>query len=286
MKIFDFILFRLLKVLVKLCPYNRYGDNIVHFFFFFTVHKRIPNSKRYINDFLYNLKVSNEIIKPLRVFCSDKENLKKYIKKKIGNNYNVPTLAILRNEKDIENFKTNKKVCFKPTHSSGQVIFAKNLGYKKKIIKNWLKLNFYYQHRERNYKHLKKKIIVEPILFNNTNLNDYKFFVYNKKVKFIQVDFDRKRSHKRKTYDCSWNDLKFSAGYKLSKKKCERPEKLKKMINIAEKIGEDFNFIRVDMYTKGRKIYIGELTNCPTAAHAIYFPRTSEPYASKKFFKE
>jgi hypothetical protein len=285
MKIDDLFFRRILQILVKFCPYNKWGDFVIHYFWFFYIHKRIPGSKNYINDFLYQIKVTDEIIDPLRIYCSDKENVKKYIKKKIGNIYNVPTIAILRTKKEIDNFFFKKKSCVKPTHSSGQVLFVRrNSQNIKKKLKEWLKLNFYWQHRERNYKNLEKKIIIEPIIFNNTNLNDYKFFVYKGKVKFIQVDFDRKISHKRKTYDTNWKDLNFSAGYPHININCKKPKKLKKMIDLAEKLGEDFNFIRVDMYTNGTKIYVGELTSCPTTAHAIYYPKKSEEYASNLFF--
>ena len=75
-------------------------------------------------------------------------------------------------------------------------------------IRKWFFMNFYERSREINYKNLKPKVIVEPIIFNEDNLKDYKFFCYKGIPKIISVDFDRHvdggKKHKRK-YNISFN---------------------------------------------------------------------------------
>lgn len=44
----------------------------------------------------------------------------------------------------------------------------------------------------------------------------------------------------------------------------EKPEHLKQMIEIAQKLSEDFKFVRVDLYDINSKVYFGELTFSPT----------------------
>ena len=38
--------------------------------------------------------------------------------------------------------------------------------------------DYFLTNREENYRHLVPKVIVEPILFNTTNINDYKIFCF------------------------------------------------------------------------------------------------------------
>jgi len=42
-----------------------------------------------------------------------------------------------------------------------------------------------------------------------------------------------------------------------------KPEHLKEMVILAEKLSSDFEFVRVDVYDFNGKIYFGELTFSP-----------------------
>ena len=77
-----------------LLPKNRFGDKIYSFINFFVNHKRFPTEKKLFNDYFYKIKTTNEILDPLRIFLSDKEYVKMYVKSQIGDEYNVPTLKI------------------------------------------------------------------------------------------------------------------------------------------------------------------------------------------------
>ena len=174
-------------------PKNKIGDYLHTFFLFVYKHKRIPFDKTKFNDYLFKFKTSNEIISPLRVFVTDKEFLKYFVKSIIGDKYNVPTISIIRNIKEIDSYEFPKNCCIKPTHASGRVIFKKNNSKIYKVeIKKWFSLNYYDLGREANYKFLKPKIIVEPLIFKKTNISDYKFFVlmeFQNLFKLTKIDF-------------------------------------------------------------------------------------------------
>ena len=44
-----------------------------------------------------------------------------------------------------------------------------------------------------------------------------------------------------------------------------KPENLKKMLEIAKKLSEDFVFARIDLYNIQGKIYFGEITLSPNS---------------------
>ena len=71
--------------------------------------------------------------------------------------------------------------------------------------------NQYFANRERNYLNLKPKIIIEPLLFDDDNIIDYKFFCYKKKV-------NRATDHSRSIYDIKWNKINISIDFKMNEK--------------------------------------------------------------------
>jgi len=56
------------------------------------------------------------------------------------------------------------------------------------------------------------------------------------------------------------------------------------MLELAEKIGEAFDFIRVDFYNLNGKIYIGELTHYPASGIGKFEP-SSFDFKLGKYWK-
>jgi len=277
------------KVLHNILPKNRFGDYVYSFISFVVNHKRLPKKKKFFNDYLYKIKITNEILDPLRVFVSDKELVKLYVKSVIGEKFNVPTIKILKNFNEVKNFKFPYKCVIKPTHLSGHVIIKKNKSIDYNKINKWFLINHYERSREANYKTLKPKVIVEPILFNNVNLMDYKIFCYNGIPKLICVDIDRYvddgKKHKRKYFDINWRELNFSISYPRYEGKINKPKNLKNMLNISAKLSSNFDFIRIDLYTNHNQIFLGEITNLSDGASGQFYSTREEKLCSELLFK-
>lgn len=130
--------------------------------------------------------------------------------------------------------------------------------------------------REWAYYGLMPSIVVEELLINNENpvagINDYKFFCYNGKAKYIIVDVDRYIGHKRNFYDRNWNNLIITSDCPASDREIKKPENLLKMLEIADRLSEGFPFVRVDLYNVDEKIYFGELTFYPWSGYVQYKP--------------
>lgn len=269
----------------SLLPETEIGDKVIAYKRFIRIHKRIPRNSLLFNDVLFKIKASDEIINPLRVFVSDKEFVKMYVKSVVGDEYNVPTIKILNSYDEVERFSFPENCCIKSTHASGQVIFRKNnepIDFFK--IKSWFGINYYKKTRERNYKTLTPKIIVEPLIFSDCNLTDYRFFCYKGRVKMVTLDIGKYSGYCRAFYDLDWNELPFSLGYPKADKKISRPGNLEEMISVAQRLSEHFNFVRVDIYSNGEKCYVGELTNCHASAGQKFIPVSAEKMASNMIF--
>lgn len=281
-----------MKTLIKfILPKNIFFDNFLIILNFLYKHKRLP-TKKLLNDFWCKIVLSKNINSELNQLISDKIDVKEYIAKKVGQKYCVPTLAIINNINQLKLFKINSNFIIKPAHSSGRYIFGKKNIQQSDILEcaKWLNHNFYYTRRERNYKFLKKRIIIEPRVFYPHIPNDYKFFCYKGKVKFIQLDYNRSTKHKRRFYNHEWQRLEFITYYSkeiidTSDIKIQKPKLFNEMLDVAETISQEHEFLRVDMYTNDKIIYIGELTLSHGIGCEKFYPIQSELEASNLFFK-
>ena len=245
-------------------PKDDHGDRLFHFMRFTRFHKRKPSNAMLFDDYLYRMMTSDEIKNPLRVFVADKQFVKHYVSSIVGNDYTVPTLGIIEDISSFDSYIFAENCCIKPTHLSGAVFLKQpNMKVDPALLKLWMKINYYENWRERQYKFLKPKIILEPLIFNRTNLVDYKFHCYRGNVNLIGVDIDRSENHTRKLFDKDWNEVKIEMNHPRYLKDVEQPNNFREMKFIASKLSKDFEYIRVDMYSDGKQCLVGELTNTP-----------------------
>ena len=278
---------RIYRALLRSFPENRLGDTLASWIMFVRAHKRLPARTRTYNDVLYRIKTSNEILDPLRVFVSDKELVKLYIRAIVGDEYNVPTLDVIRTREAVDMYEFPPRCCIKPTQVSGHVILReRGEALDREQIKSWFDLNYYRINREANYKLLKPKVIVEPLIFDSSNVEDYKIFCYKGVPRLIQVDVDRYIEHKRKYFDTDWNELDFSIKYPRADQDIPRPANLAEMLAVAGELSKHFWFVRVDLYSDIGKVYVGEITHCADNADGRFTPASAEQTLSEYLFRD
>lgn len=127
------------------------------------------------------------------------------------------------------------------------------------------------------YESMPRNVYIEEDLGSEiADAADWKFFVCNGRVEIFQVDVDRFGDHVQTIYDRDGNflpqELYFRSGNPV-----EMPTRLDDMLRIAEAIGRNFDFVRVDMFIKGQDIYLGEIGLVPNGAtRAILSPELDE----------
>ena len=275
-----------LSTLEKVIPTNVIGDFIYHLTYFIKFHRRLPIRKKYFNDYLFWLKVRRNDAPQLRREISDKYHVKQYVTKKAGMQFCVPTIQLIPSEPEALAYDYPQRCCIKPTHLSGEVILrtqGEPIDFEK--ITSWFSKNHYRNGREWNYKSLNPALIVEPIIFDNEDVEDLKFFCKNGHVSFIQVDIARHSNHRRLYFDKNWNELSFSLLYDKSEETFPEPKNLIRLIDLASILSKDFDFIRVDLYTDHEIIYVGELTNFPGNGFEKFIPPEGEKVANELFFE-
>lgn len=125
------------------------------------------------------------------------------------------------------------------------------------------------------YRDAHPKLLIERRLHGDESdiPRDFKFFVFRGEVEYIQVDIDRYTNHTRRFYDKNWNPQEFELEFPLGSETPE-PDRLDEMIDIAETLGEEFAFIRVDLYhTANSGVVFGELTVAPGSGGERFRPK-------------
>lgn len=119
-----------------------------------------------------------------------------------------------------------------------------------------------------------RQVLVEKYIGDgNGSPPDFKFFVFNGRVEFIQVDIDRARSHKRNFYDRTWRRQGFTLQYAAAIDDVAQPKNIERMIWAAETIGRGFEFVRVDFYDIEAGPKFGEVTFAPGSGFERFNPK-------------
>ncbi len=218
---------------------------------------------------------------PIHSIIADKIAVRDFVEEKIGKEYLIPILQIYDDVDDINVEKLPKSFVMKSNNGSGTVKVVENKEDFNNmelifLAKKWIKNDYYSWTKEPQYKKIQTKIFIEEFLQDEKGKvpYDYKFHCFSGTVKYINVDVDRYSEHKRGFFDREWNYLNFNWGSSSLKPiaKIEKPEKLNKMIEIAEHLSNGFDYLRVDLYIIENKIYFGELTLHPTSGFKRFYP--------------
>src|SRR5262249_48642395 len=116
--------------------------------------------------------------------------------------------------------------------------------------------------------------LVEEFIDNGSSepASDCRFYVFGGFVELIQVDAGRFVNHGRSFFDRSLNELPIRMRYPPVTGGVREPWHLAEMLRMAELLGKDMDFVRVDLYDTPRRIYFGELTTTPVCGCGHFEP--------------
>ena len=221
------------------------------------------------NDRIQWLKLFDQDQEMIR--CSDKILVRDYVKERIGEQY-LPKIYQVCNqfhEIDFESLPTSFVI--KTNHDSGTVILVRDkncvdLNAFRSRVDEALRRPYGRETGEWAYSFIIPRILIEEFIepMRPTPPPDYKFYVIEGKVKFIHFIYDRGVETKEQTVSSAGEDLdtelypSFKLGHDF-----RRPECWQEMGAIAERLGDRFKCVRVDLFESGGRIYVGEMTFWP-----------------------
>lgn len=200
----------------------------------------------------------------------DKYAVKKYIVKKLGEEYVIPTLGVYETFDEIDFEKLPQQFVLKCTHDSGSIVICKDKNQFDKeeardILESGLQINYYWLGREWPYKNVQRRIIAEKYMAPSRNMTDYKFMCFHGEPKMVFTCTERFEQDGLKVtfFDMDWKKLNFERYYPASAKEIAKPQNLELMIEIAARLSEGIPFVRVDLYEIEGCVYFGEMTFSP-----------------------
>ncbi|MBN2395833.1 MAG: hypothetical protein JXC36_05135 [Candidatus Atribacteria bacterium] len=221
---------------------------------------------------------------PLLPIVADKYQVRFYLQQVLGEENTksilVPLLYVTEEPKTIPFEELPDEFIVKPNHASGLNIIIRNGCFNQVEIVNtclkWLKTPYGLDKLEWAYKSIKRKIVIEKLLIDEDGKvpKEFKFHMFHGKCKLICVVFDRMAEISKSYFDEKFNLLPIKTSSCPPGKKIQRPINYLSMMELAEKLSQPFDYIRVDLYNMNGEIYFGELTNYPTSGMGQYDPRS------------
>jgi hypothetical protein len=238
-------------------------------FEYLRAHGRFPN--------LENPRTFNEKVAWRKLFerderfprLIDKITVKDIVGDRFGHNLITPTLAVYDDVAQMEFDKpplSAPPYVIKANHGSGMNIFVRNGPSDVDAIRAklgaWLSIDHYHAAKEWAYSQIRPRILVEPLIGGPNTVTDYKFHVFSGTVYAIEVVMDRFADYRINFYRPNWTllDIKRYAGRPRTERPVPPPQHLASMLQLAESIGCDFSYVRVDLYEVDSAIKFGEMT--------------------------
>lgn len=198
----------------------------------------------------------------------DKYEVKEIVRHRIGDWHIIPTLGLYDTFDEIDFEQLPNQFVLKTTHDSGGVVVCpdkEKLDMKaaRKKLEKSLRKNYFYEHREYPYKHVKPRIIAEQYMVDEsgTELKDYKFFCFDGSPRMMLIVSGRGKDQRQDFYDMDFNLLPVHRKeHPNSGLKREKPLNLEKMKELAGALSAGIPHVRVDLYDINGSIYFGELT--------------------------
>lgn len=122
------------------------------------------------------------------------------------------------------------------------------------------------------YGHAVPRLLVEELLRGTDGgvPDDVKLFVFHGHGRFAQVDSGRFGTRTRDFFDREGRPLELEGG--LPRRGCPAPARLPEMLDLAERLAQDTDFLRVDLYVADDRLVVGELTASPAGGDSPFHP--------------
>lgn len=217
---------------------------------------------------------------PLYATVSDKWAVREYVEAKVGEDVLKEVYHVTDDPATIPFTELPERFVLKPTHGAGWVTVIDDrdeaaFASIREECREWLTESFGAETNEYWYREIEPRIIVEEYIDDGGRAAplDYKFHVFGGRAEFLEVHFDRFGNHSERLYDRNWEPVSFK--YKYPKgPDIEKPDRFDEMLNVAEAIGEDFEYARVDLFNPGgKRVLFGEVTLAPGAGQLGIRPK-------------
>lgn len=180
------------------------------------------------------------------------------------------------NLKELQQLDFPDRWVLKPNHGSQRVILGTGTPKIDDLARetdSWLDPYIGIDRGEWAYTRARPLYVLEEWIGEGSDApDDYKFFVFDGIVQIIQVDTDRFQGHKLAIFSRDWDRLEVSKSLHMDSPTIPRPAHLDLMIQMAEIIASEYDFMRVDLFDTPRGVFFGEVTPYPGSGLSPFSP--------------
>lgn len=250
----------------------------------------------------------------LRVFA-DKLATRKYVEETIGSGYLPECLGVRENARNFSLGSLPPRCVIKPTHGSGAVVALDDRaaepdhlpelpkpvawfpltirlpqeslhpGWAAKLFHHWLSRDYSYVHPwfEWAYFRNPRRLVIEELLDDGGQgfPQDIKVHVFHGRCGMIQTFGERSGPQEHRTFFSPEGELLqlHSSGYShLAAQPDSLPKNFVRLVELAEELAKPVEYLRVDFYSIGDRIVVGELTNYPAGGQVDYLNSAGEAW--------
>jgi TupA-like ATPgrasp len=233
---------------------------------YFRAHGRLPNLRHpetFNEKVLWRKLYDRDDRLPALV---DKVRCKEIIGARYGHHYAIPTLAVFESADEINFDALQPPYVIKANHASEMNLFILTNQFDRKAVRRkaakFLRADFAARTEDWAYSRVDRKLIAEPYMVTPEGyLTDYKFHVFGDRTFAVEVIHDRFRNYGGYWCDRDYNHLNIKLyNYPAYQGNVRPPETFREMLALAEAIGHNFSYVRVDLYEFNRQVKFGELT--------------------------
>lgn len=241
--------------------------------------------------------------RPLIATFADKAAVRRYIADAVGERYLPVAYAVSEDPESLLRLELPEAYVVKPTHGSGAAVVvsasAPEDARLPHIDGSWTYAHVRPEHadrlqltalarawlsqlygqgpnREWAYGQVPPRVIVEEFLAGPAGEipGDFKLFVFHGRCRYINVDDGRFGARTQDFHEPDWSHIPMSGGPRWAEPPHSRPQRLDEMIALAERLGADTDFVRVDLYHLPDRVIVGELTSYPAGGDSPFEPQS------------
>ncbi|MBA2684788.1 MAG: hypothetical protein H0U66_09880 [Gemmatimonadaceae bacterium] len=217
--------------------------------------------------------------RPFLTETSDKHAMRAYASRVLGEDL-APELYFRTTDPHSIPFDTlPRRFVVKATHGSGWLWIATDRDTLDRAAllakcEQWLRTDYSLRSDEPFYSPIPPQIIVEEFLDDGTGRSpaDIKLLVFNEKVRVVQIDTDRFGDRRRNFFHTDWEEYPIHDSCGRFVGRLDPPTRLDDLVRIAEALARGTDFVRIDCYQVGERIFLGEMTHAPGSGLSPLFP--------------
>lgn len=256
--------------------------------------------------------------RPLIADFADKIRAKDYVARVVGKEYAVDALAVFENAESVQADGLPVEFVMKVSHASCGMVFVRSdappdatlpepggqrvrcsvrpeafdVGRARAIFAAWLAEPHGSRFGEWAYSVHPPRIVVEPMLRMDSGdpIRDVKFNVLNGRVVTYTIIEERPEESLVDRYLRDGTRLEhvrsrafYGTFRPLTDKPLRQPASLPEMIDVAERLAAETDYLRVDLLDLGERFIVGELTNYPASGFGKMLPASFDRWMGRQW---